>query len=186
MNTIQIIKETFLKANDRELIDLDKIAVIKGYENIKTPEKYLEKYLDNQKPINEATYFKDGYQQCDGGRNRSFVDLYAILRAKFPRLKIDRFAYILCMYQLNNRKSFYTSYCFGVHKIVMRCHKSYGDRINSRWVLGDKFQEVKNTEFTKDVDALRDNDYNKSQGDGVTIKKITELANYYLTQLKNK
>jgi len=186
MNTIQIIKETFPKANDNELTDLDKIAVIKGYENIKTPEKYLEKYLDNQKPINEETYFKDGREQCSSGRNRSFVDLYAILRAKFPRLKIDRFAYILCMYQLNNKKSFYVPYCSGVHKIVMKCHKSYGEKIHSKWILSDKFYDVKDTEYTKDTDrSLRLDEYNH-KGDGVTIKKITELANSYLLQLKNK
>jgi len=80
MNTIQIIKETFPKANNKELIDLDKIAVIEGYENIKTPEKYLEKYLDNQNPRNEETYFKNGEYQCTGGRSRSFTDLYAMER----------------------------------------------------------------------------------------------------------
>jgi len=35
-------------------------------------------------------------------------------------------------------------------------------------------------------DKARANDYEKHKGDGVTIKKITELANSYLSQLKNK
>ena len=186
MNTVQIIKETFPQANDYEIYNLDKISIIKGYENIRTPEKYLEKYLDNQFPINEATYFKNGTEQCRTGRNRSFTDLYAIVRAKFPRLKIEKFAYILCNYQLGNKKSFYVSYCDDVHKIVMRCHKEYKDRIESKWILDKVFIDIKDGEFVKDTDRHRDIDERKNLGDGVTIKKITELANSYLSQLKIK
>jgi len=187
MNTIQIIKETFLKANDRELIDLDKIAVIKSYENIKTPEKYLEKYLDNQNPRNEATYFKDGCEQCRVERNRSFTDLYAILRAKFPRLKIDRFAYILLNYQLDPTRKMHVSYCFGVHKIVIKSHPKYGGNLDRKWLLiEDKFMEILDGINVSNCDLSRQSDQEKSKGDGVTIKKITELANSYLSQLKNK
>ena len=187
MNTIQIIKETFPKANDKELIDLDKIAVIKGYEKIKTPEKYIEKYLDNQSPVNEATYFLDGRQQCSNERNRSFTDLYAILRSKFPRLKIDKFAYILLKYQLKDGKKMHVSYCPGVHKVVIKSHPKYQDTIDKKWLLKDnKFIEIFEGAHINNCDGNRSYDNRKLQGDGATIKKITELANSYLSQLKNK
>lgn len=186
MNTTQIIKNAFPKAYESEIINLGDIAVIAGYENIKTPEKYLEKYLDNLNPVNPATFFKNGLPQCTKDRNRSFTDLYAIVRARFPRLKIEKFAYILCMYQLNERKSLYFSYCGEVHKIVMRCHKSYGDKIESKWKLDGKFKDVKEGQYVKDTDRSRRLDDYRHLGDGVTIKKITGLANSYLSQLKNK
>jgi hypothetical protein len=187
MNTIQIIKKEFPKANDKELIDLDKIAIIKGYENIKTPEKYLEKYLDNRHPINEATYFKDGREQCSSERNRSFTDLYAILRAKFPRLKIDKFAYILCMYQLDHKKKMHILYCPTVHKIVIKSHPNYSGNIDKKWILvKDKFIKLTEGDNVSDYDWFRQSDKEKFKGDGVTISKITELANAYLSQLKNK
>ena len=81
----------------------------------------------------------------------------------------------------------HVSYCPGVHKVVIKSHPKYQDTIDKKWLLKDnKFIEIFEGAHINNCDGNRSYDNRKLQGDGATIKKITELANSYLSQLKNK
>lgn len=54
--------------------------------------EYLERYFKNG---TSATYFKDRTIQCYPGRNRSFYDLFFIVKARFKDITEEELAYHL-------------------------------------------------------------------------------------------
>jgi hypothetical protein len=91
------------------------------------------------------------------------------------------------MYQLDHKKKMHILYCPTVHKIVIKSHPNYSGNIDKKWILvKDKFIKLTEGDNVSDYDWFRQSDKEKFKGDGVTISKITELANAYLSQLKNK
>ena len=192
MNTTDIIIKEFPTANINLLIEqgIDDIAIIKGYEDIETPEEYYKTYMDSEKPRTPATYCNDNscqypndnYCQCPNDRSRSFTDLYAIVRAKFQDLTLGEFAYIFVKYQENGDKQFYCSYCSTVRKIVNKCHKSHTNIIPAHWVLSNGVY-IFNENLPNYVSNLDLYTFTEKSGefcDGVHENIILKLANSYL------
>ena len=188
MTTIEEILSVFPTAETEEISKLNDIAVIVGYEDIETPLEFITKYLDSTEPITPASYTTDGIMQCSSGRSRSFTDLFAIVRAHFPELSIEEFAYLFVKYQENGDKQFYVSYCSDVKKIVFKCHKRHGELIMAHWMLDNGIYVINLDHlYVEDMDVKIqyqfDND-RKAAVDGVYEKIIIQLANSWLLKLK--
>ena len=191
MKTIDIIKKEFPEVHVDLLISqgINEIAIIAGYEEIKTPDEYYTKYMNSISPVAPATYFNNNDVQCLRGRNRSFTDLYAIVRAKFIDLTISEFAYIFMKFQENGDQQFYTSYCTTVHKIVCKCHKSHNIKIPAHWILKDKkyiFNPIPNDLLSSIDERILLCDATVRACDGVYEHIIIKLANNYLESKNNE
>ena len=185
MKTIDIIKKEFPKVNEKLLVSqgINEIEVLNGYENIETPSEYYTKYIDSVNPVTPTTYLHNKNVQCSQGRNRSFTDLYAIVRAKFMDLTISEFAYIFMKFQENGDKQFYASYCGTVNKIVCRCHKTHSSIIPAHWILENGlyiYNSVPNS-LVMDLDKIIIKYGSPDTAcDGVYESIIMRLANDYL------
>ena len=186
MKNSELIKIDFPTANIKLLISqgIDSIMILPQFEKLETPEEYYAAYMDCIKPTTPLTYKENGILQCDSQRNRSFTDLFAIVRAKFQDLTLREFAYMFIKYQENGDKQFFASYCSGVKKIVNRCHKSHPIKIPAHWILKDGIYIMNQTEsnLVSDLDISIDSyrDIDGHACDGVFEHIILKLANNYL------
>jgi len=71
--------------------DLSRLVPYKGSEEITDPIEYILNYINIGAP---STFYNDGELQCRSGRNRSFLDLYFLTKAKFPEITLSEFAKI--------------------------------------------------------------------------------------------
>ena len=193
MNTTDIIIKEFPTARINRLIEqgINDIAIIKGYEDIETPEEYYKTYMDSEKPRTPATYCNDNSCQCPNDRSRSFTDLYAIVRAKFQDLTLEEFAYIFMKFQENGDKQFYASYCSTVNKIVCKCHKTYNEKIPAHWILKNgsyiiNLSKNNTNVMVRDLDSIIFAHGLSSCIDGVFEHIIIKLANNYLKSENNE
>lgn len=71
--------------------DLSRIIPYEGSEEFTDPKEYILNYITIGAP---ATFYNTGEMQCRSGRNRSFLDLYFLTKAKFPEITLQEFAKI--------------------------------------------------------------------------------------------
>ena len=75
--------------------------------------EYLERYFKNG---TKGSYYKDGTIQCYPQRNRSFYDLFFIVKARFKEITEEELAFhIIDLYNKNELK--FTP-CSGVKKVT--------------------------------------------------------------------
>lgn len=84
-------------------------------DEFKSKKKYIEEYLNQKSP---ATYYKNGAMQCTERRNRSYLDLYFLTKAKFKsttKAEVAEILFDLCKKPDNSIRSIF---CPTICKVV--------------------------------------------------------------------
>lgn len=123
--------------------------------------EYLERYFKNG---TKATRLKDGTIQCYPGRNRSFYDLFFIVKARFKEITEGELAFCI-MDMFNNYKLKYVP-CGDVRKITFFTKEMHDYGIN--------FGELNNRLYQYERVKRYDRE--------ITFVEIEELAKNYEQQ----
>ena len=127
--------------------------------------EYLERYFKNG---TKGSYYKDGTIQCYPQKNRSFYDLFFIVKARFNEVTEEELAFHLI--DLLRNGVLKTVPCGDVKKIVFYTPEMHG--------YGFDFIETKDPYYNPDIQ--------KKYGDELSIKEIKDLyENYKQQQLIN-
>ena len=122
-------------------------------ENDGSPAEYLGMYFYLGCP---ATYYRNGDLQCIYNRNRSFVDLYMLTKAKYPEITMEEVAYIL-LYELghegNGDKSNSSIKCQSIKKVVF-CAKRKIDFLRYKSFQGKNSKSQYGAARTVGLDGL--------------------------------
>ena len=137
----------------------DQLLQLKPWsDDFKSKKAYIKGYLDASNP---ATYYKDGRVQCGERKNRSYIDLYYLTKAKFKsttKNEVIRILYELC----SEERNFYrTLVCTGVKEVVFFTEAMwswYPNQLHKRNLNG--YMEY----------------WNMKNNNGVTLTKFVEIA----------
>ena len=123
--------------------------------------EYLERYFKNG---TKGSYYKDGTMQCYPQRNRSFYDLFFIVKARFKEITEEELAHHIVDLFDNNKLRFVP--CGDVKKVTFFISKmhDYGYAVND-----------KNYKYYQE-------DFEKKYGNELSFEEITELAENYKQQ----
>ena len=123
--------------------------------------EYLERYFNNG---TKGSYYKDGTIQCYPQRNRSFYDLFFIVKARFKEVTEEELAHHIVDLFRKDELRFVP--CGDVRKVtffIAKMHE-YGYNVKSSESLWYK------------------RDYRHKFGNEISFKEITELAENYKQQ----
>ena len=123
--------------------------------------EYLERYFKNE---TKASYYKDGTIQCHPQRNRSFYDLFFIVKARFKEITEEELAYHL-IGMFNNYELKYIP-CSDVNKVTFFTKKMH--------CYGIDFSEVNIINYKYER--------NKKYGNELSFVEIEKLAKNYEQQ----
>ena len=116
--------------------------------------EYLERYFKNG---TKGSYYKDGTIQCYPQRNRSFYDLFFIVKARFKEVTEEELAfYIVDLYNKNELKFMP---CSDVKKVTFFIHKmhDYGMSIhNERYGDYKSYYERKYSEEEPSFNEIKE------------------------------
>ena len=123
--------------------------------------EYLERYFKNG---TKGSYYKDGTIQCYPGRNRSFYDLFFIVKARFQEITEEELAHHIVDLFDNNKHRFVP--CGDVRKVTFFISKmhDYGYTGNDR-----------NYKYYQEG-------FEKKYGNELSFEEIEELAENYEQQ----
>ena len=122
--------------------------------------EYLERYFKNG---TKGSYYKDGTIQCYPQRNRSFYDLFFIVKARFKEITEEELAYHLV--NMFNDGELRMVPCGDVKKVTFF------------------ISEMHTYGYTKhDNRRYYDGDFNKKYGEELSFVEIEELAKNYEQQ----
>jgi len=123
--------------------------------------EYLERYFRNG---TKGSYYNDGTIQCYPGRNRSFYDLFFIVKAKFKDITEGELAFHIVDLFNNNELRFVP--CGDVKKVTFFIRKmhDYGHDVNGHAETYDRW------------------DFERKFDNEISFKEITELAENYKQQ----
>lgn len=120
--------------------------------------EYLERYFKNG---TKGSYYKDGTIQCYPGRNRSFYDLFFIVKARFKDITEEELAFHLI--DLFNKNELRMVPCSDVKKVTFFIRKMHGygycvrDEIQKHY---ERYYEMKYSEIEpsfKEIEELAKN-----------------------------
>lgn len=123
--------------------------------------EYLERYFRNG---TKGSYYKDGSIQCYPGRNRSFYDLFFIVKARFKEITEEELAFHLI--DMIKIKVLKTTPCGDVMKVVFYTPEMHG--------YGFNYNETQDPYYSSDMI--------KKYGNELSFKEIEELAKNYKQQ----
>jgi hypothetical protein len=123
--------------------------------------EYLEKYFKNG---TKGSYYKDKTIQCYLGRNRSFYDLFFIVKARFKKITEEELAYHLI--ELFKENTLKMTPCGDVRKIVFHTPKMHD--------YGFNYRESQDIYYRADMSRKFDNE--------LSFFEIKELAENYKKQ----
>ena len=123
--------------------------------------EYLERYFKNG---TKGSYYKDGTIQCYPHRNRSFYDLFFIIKARFKEITEEELAFHLTD-MLKNR-ILKTIPCGDVRKVVFYTPEMHG--------YGFNYYETQDIYYHSDTSKKYDNE--------LSFKEIEQLAKNYEQQ----
>lgn len=130
--------------------------------------EYLERFFKNG---TSATYFKDRTIQCYPGRNRSFYDLFFIVKARFKEITEEELAYHIVDLFNNNRLRMVP--CGDVMKVTFFTDEMHGygyDNHDYNWYLKERYNKVY---------------FEMKYGIELSFMEINELAKNYEQQIIN-
>ena len=122
--------------------------------------EYLERYFKNG---TKGSYYKDGTIQCYPQRNRSFYDLFFIVKARFKEITEEELAFHLIDMFNNNELRMVP--CGDVQKVTF-----FTEEMNDYG-----YNKYDNRQYY-------DSDFNKKYGEELSFVEIEELAENYKQQ----
>lgn len=123
--------------------------------------EYLEKYFKNG---TKGSYYKDGTIQCYPQRNRSFYDLFFIVKARFKEITEEELAFHLV--DLFNKNELRMVLCSNVRKVTFFIRKMHGYGYN----------------IHDDRTGYYKIDFEKKYGNELSFVEIEKLAENYKQQ----
>jgi hypothetical protein len=119
--------------------------------------EYLEKYFKNG---TKGSYYKDGTIQCYPQRNRSFYDLFFIVKARFKEITEEELAFHVI--DLFNSNKLRMVSCGDVMKVTFFIHTMhlYGYSINdkeSNWFIEDSNRKYGNELSFNEIKEFSEN-----------------------------
>ena len=104
--------------------------------------EYLERYFKNG---TKGSYYKDGTIQCYPGRNRSFYDLFFIVKARFKEITEEELAYNLI--DMLKSRILKTVPCGDVQKVVFYTSKMHGYGFNYHETQDNYYRSYTNRKY---------------------------------------
>ena len=151
--------------------------------NFRTVKAFIKSYLDNNAP---ATYHEDGKIQCEKGRNRSFGDIYYIVKSNFPSITKKKLAYYLLMILKDSPKN-EILVCPTIGKVVISTHNI--NLFPSMTFSWENLENFRNGTFHKSSDIYKTANRNFKKigrNDKMSIEKVVSMSDSYQNKLNNK
>lgn len=125
--------------------------------------EYLERYFKNG---TKGSYYKDGTIQCYPQRNRSFYDLFFIVKARFTNVTEEEVAYHII--NLFNNRTLSMIPCPDVKKVTFFTNKMHGYGYSA---------------FDRKVHEYA---FKKKYDREISFNEIEQLSKKYKQQIENK
>lgn len=145
--------------------------------------KFIKELFDDEFP---STYCEKGSTQCYKGRNRSFEDIFVIVKTIFPSVTKDKLAYII-VNEFYRNEDMEMLVCNDIGKLVFTLN-----RYNCFPVMtfsGENLKNFLNGKFHKNSDIyIKANLTFKRVGnqDSMSMEKLVSMSDSYQNKLNNK